>query len=219
MHTLEAEWIADKILSLPLLTERVRVLNVGSSTSKFRIHHQPHIDSFIFKPLREKGIEVVHQDIKEADGVDMVGDLTDSRFLSRLKDLECNLVLCNNLLEHLTDREPFLTSLRTLVPPGGYMVVTGPYEYPKHMDPIDTMYRPSINDLVALFPNMQLLDSVVIDVGTVWRSFSKRPMALIKLLLRVAIPFWRHQGWITAVSKLLWLFRKRTVACILLRNQ
>lgn len=218
MHTDEAKWISGKILSLHL-SKGSRVLNVGSSTQEFRINHQPHIDLFVFRPLRERGIQVIHQDIKEAAGVNFVGDLTDGDSLSRLKDLRCNLVLCNNLLEHLADRAPLLEALREIVPPGGYLILTGPFEYYKHMDPIDTMYRPSISDLGALFPDMDLLDSALIDAGTVWRSFSKHPMGLAKLLIRVALPFWKHRGWITAVHKLLWLFRRRTIACVLLQNQ
>jgi len=87
------------------------------------------------------------------------------------------------------------------------------------MDPIDTMYRPSVSDLAALFPDMQLLDSAVVDAGTVWGSLSRHPISLAKLLIRGAIPFWKHRGWITAVHKLMWLFRKRTIACVLLQNQ
>jgi len=113
MNPIEAKWIADTILQLPLV-EHLRVLNIGSSTRPFRTHCQPHIESLIFGPLRERNIKVVHQDIKEGNGVDIVGDLTNRHFLCKLKDLKCNLVLCNNLLEHLVNREPLLILQRNI---------------------------------------------------------------------------------------------------------
>ena len=217
MHFEEAEWIAQRINNLRP-EELSPVLNIGSSTWEFRTKYQPHIDSIIFQPLRYRGIVVIHQDIKQASGVDIVGDLTDQAFLNRLRKKPFKLVLCNNLLEHLPDRMPFLRALRDLIPPGGYLIITTPFEYPKHMDPIDTMYRPSISDLRDLFPEMDLLNSAEIDVGAVWKSLSQDLPKLVKLLVRAAIPFWKYNGWVTSVNKLLWLFKTRKITCVLLRK-
>jgi len=176
-------------------------------------------DLFVLPSLHEyHSIVVIHQDIKQASGVDIVGDLTDQAFLNRLRKKPFKLVLCNNLLEHLPDRMPFLRALRDLIPPGGYLIITTPFEYPKHMDPIDTMYRPSISDLRDLFPEMDLLNSAEIDVGTVWKSLSQDLPKLVKLLVRAAIPFWKYNGWVTSVNKLLWLFKTRKITCVLLRK-
>jgi hypothetical protein len=80
------------------------LLNLGSSTLQFRTLGQPHIDRYVFAPLRARGCEIIHTDIKCEPGVDLVGDLTDAGFLDRLRALHVRSVLVSNLLEHVTDR-------------------------------------------------------------------------------------------------------------------
>ncbi|MGQ0741110.1 MAG: DUF4142 domain-containing protein [Alphaproteobacteria bacterium] len=52
-------------------------LNLGSSTGTFRTQEQRHIEQYIFAPLRERGVRIVHADIKEDEGVDLAGDIYD----------------------------------------------------------------------------------------------------------------------------------------------
>lgn len=217
MHIQEAQWIARQISSLP--KEKVSpLLNVGSSTEEYRLNHQPHIEKLIFKPLRNDRVEIVHQDIKAAPGVDLVGDLTKPSFLHDLQGMCFGSVLCSNLMEHILNRQEVADALAQIVPVGGYIVVTVPSNYPKHMDPIDTLFRPTTAELARMFPNTAVVDSNLIDVGTVWSSVSQDPTEFVKLIGRVALPFYRHTGWITAYNKLLWMFRKRTIACVCLRK-
>ena len=79
----EAKWIGREIsrIGSPNITP---ILDVGSSTKEYREKFQPWIDKYIFKQLREKKLEVKHLDIKDSPGVDIVGDLTDLRFLEEL---------------------------------------------------------------------------------------------------------------------------------------
>ena len=121
-------------------------------------------------------------------------------------------------MEHILGRQEVADALEQIVPVGGYIVVTVPSNYPKHMDPIDTMFRPTPAELAHMFPNTEVVDSSLIDVGTVWSSVSQDLTEFGKLIVRVASPFYRHTGWITAYNKLLWMFRKRTIACVLLRK-
>ena len=127
-------------------------LNVGSSTGYFREVKQPHIDRLIFAPLRARGVRVIHADIKAAPGVDLVGDVYDPAFKAQVSAIGPRLVICSNLLEHLLDREGFLTFCRDVLAPGGHMLLTVPCSYPFHLDPIDTRYRPSPAELEELFP-------------------------------------------------------------------
>ncbi|HYJ53336.1 MAG TPA: hypothetical protein VEW04_09190, partial [Allosphingosinicella sp.] len=53
------------------------LLNLGSSTGAFRSSAKPHVEARLFAPLREAGVEVVHCDLKEGEGVDVVGDILD----------------------------------------------------------------------------------------------------------------------------------------------
>jgi hypothetical protein len=59
----------------------------------------------ILEHLRWQGAQVIHQDIKHADGVDLAGDLVDQRFLEEIVKIQPQLIPCNNLLEHLENRE------------------------------------------------------------------------------------------------------------------
>ena len=69
----EAKWLANMIYSLNP-NSVFPMLNIGSSNKKFREQEQPWIDELLFKPARTKGYSVIHTDIKNDIGVDLVGD-------------------------------------------------------------------------------------------------------------------------------------------------
>jgi SAM-dependent methyltransferase len=142
----EATWMGQAILRTGLVAG-ARVLNVGSSTGRFRTVEQPWVDTKVFEPLRDLGVDVVHLDLKPAEGVDLIGDLLDPAFRDGLKG-GWDVAICSNLLEHLEDRASLLEVLPVLVKPGGWLVVTVPCRFPFHPDPIDTMYRPDPGELV-----------------------------------------------------------------------
>src|SRR3981081_2029649 len=142
MHTLEAQWRGQGIAPLPA-KDIFPLLNVGSSTGEFRTRTQPWIDENIFAPIRKLGGKVYHLDIKEAEGVDIVGDLFDPKFLDRIAQMNVRWVMVSNLFEHVTNRQDIADVLLKIVPAGGYVVVSGPQSYPYHADPIDTMFRPT----------------------------------------------------------------------------
>lgn len=217
MHIEEAQWIAEQLCSLPG-REVSPLLNIGSSTAEYRVRQQPHIDELIFKPLRQAHVEVVHQDIKAAPGVDLIGDLADPSFLDRLQGMRFRAVLCSNLLEHLVNRREVIEALLRITPVGGYLVVTVPSCYPKHMDPIDTMFRPTPEELAGMFQNTRAMESALVDVGTIWSTISRNPKELLRLVARIVFPFYKTYGWITAYNRVLWMFRTRTIACVLLKK-
>ena len=218
MHKEEAQWIADKFVNLAV--EQISpLLNLGSSTEDYRCIHQPFINELIFSPLISKGVRVTHLDIKEEPGVDVVGDLLDEEFKLELQSYQFRTILCCNLLEHVTDRESVVTSLLNIVADRGFIIVTVPMLYPKHMDPIDTMYRPSPDELADLFVGTKMIEGNVIAVGKVWTSLWKDKLGFCRLLCRALVPFYKHQGWITAINKLGWLFRERKIACVILKKE
>src|SRR5688572_5685334 len=110
-----AEWIGS--LSLP---PGAVCLNIGSSTERFRTRSQPHIEQLLFGPLRESGVRVIHCDMKADPGVDLVGDVLDPGFQQQLRSLGAQLLICSNLLEHLTDPKAFAAACASLVTPGGF---------------------------------------------------------------------------------------------------
>lgn len=141
----EARWVAGVLASI----QDVRaVVDVGSSTSEFRAVVQPHIDRLVFAPLRARGARVVHVDGRGGDGVDAVLDVVADDPPPSLVAV-ADVVVCANMLEHVTDRAALVALLLRVARPGGHLVVTVPHRYPYHEDPIDTGYRPTPDELAA----------------------------------------------------------------------
>jgi SAM-dependent methyltransferase len=161
----EAKWLKEMFARLPV-DGGATVLDIGSSTEYFRCVEQPYIDYLVFRPLREQGARPVHIDVKEAEGVDLVCDLTVPETGALLDDIpRGQIVLCSNLLEHVVDRELVVSRLRDLTAPGGLLVVTVPHVYPYHPDPIDTLFRPTDTELEALLgADLDVQESAILEV-------------------------------------------------------
>jgi len=213
----EAKWLGQHILALQ--AERAfPMLNIGSSTGKFVTVAQPWIDAEIFGPLRARGSQVLNCDIKSAEGVDLVGDLEDEKFLEQLAAKRFKSVLCSNLLEHVEKRAAITETLVRVIPSGGYLFVSGPYSYPHHADPIDTMFRPTPEELAALFPGTRLVASEIVDCGTYLAYVTRSPSKFVKSVARLLMPFYRPPEWRSAVYRLGWLFREFRSVCIVLEK-
>ena len=194
------------------------MLNVGSSTRRFRTVTQPWIDQYVFKPIRERGHLVQHLDIKDAPGVDIVGDLTESRFLEELSRKEFRSVLCASLLEHVHNREEICRALVSVIPVGGHVFVSCPHKYPYHADPMDTMFRPDLAELAALFPQTRVVDGEMLTCGTYLDSVTRSLSMLVRTVVRIFLPIYRPRGWLTVVSHLPWLLRHYQIACLVLQK-
>jgi SAM-dependent methyltransferase len=213
----EAQWLGRRIRSLDP-GEVFPMLNIGSSTGRFVTVEQPWIDDNIFRPLREAGHSVVNCDIKAAPGVELVGDLTDPEFLRRLSERRFRSVMCSNLLEHVTNREALCRTLVQLLEPGGLLFVSGPFSYPWHADPIDTLFRPTPAELTALFPGTETVASEVVPCGTHWEYVTRSPRKLLQSGVRLLLPFYQPKSWYTSVLRLGWLFRDFEAVCVVMRK-
>lgn len=220
MRADEADTLAKWALDLGLPRGSV-CLNVGSSTGRFRKVEQPHIHRAFIEPLEKAGIRFIHCDMKAADGVDEVGDILDPKFQRRLQQHDANLLVCSNLLEHLTDPRAFAQACGDLVPEGGYGLFSVPSSYPYHPDPIDTMLRPSPAELAAFLPGWTVVRSTELEVGNYWQDLRRagRPvLRLIRHAARVALPFYKPGKWRENASRLSWLLRPYKVSIVLLRK-
>ncbi|RKH43830.1 methyltransferase type 11 [Corallococcus sicarius] len=179
----EARWLSRALQALDVA--RVSpLLNVGSSTRYFREVQQPYIDRDLFAPWRRKGGHVVHQDLKPDEGVDVVGSLVDPECLARIGALGVRSVCCTSVLEHVEDRAGFARRLSSLVAPGGVLLVTVPRAFPWHPDPIDTMFRPTVDELAALFPDLRRVAGEVVPCGTLGHLVAADLPGALKRLLR-----------------------------------
>lgn len=150
----EALWIKDT-LSLIEKNGHLKVANVGSSTAHFRSCLQPHIHKYVFFPLEQDGWQISHVDMKNEDGVDIVGDVTKDNFKSDF-DNRYSLIICSNLLEHVEDIHLVIENLTAACMINGYILITVPYKYRKHPDPIDNMFRPAPEEIVRLFLKVKI---------------------------------------------------------------
>jgi len=190
------------------------VLNLGSSSAAVRQSVQPWIDAEVFCPLRSRGIEVVHVDMRELPGVDVRADLTDAADVRRLSALRPKTLLCCNLLEHVFDPERLARHCLDLLPTGGLLFVTVPFSYPYHRDPIDTMYRPSPTALAGLFAGARLLDATILGSGVSYRdAVRERPWILLRHVWRFPVPFLSFERWKRSMARLYWLVAEYRITC------
>lgn len=157
----EAMWI-EQVLSTLKLSAGACVMDVGSSTEEFRLRTQPYIEGRVFRPLRQRGITVVHVDQKAAPGVDIVVDI--ERLVPETLGRKFDAILCASLLEHVQQPALVARTLTACVKPGGWLLITVPQRYPWHPDPIDTGFRPGTRQLAALFPHTDLARAQTVRV-------------------------------------------------------
>jgi hypothetical protein len=155
----EARWLGTRLQELREDLPTMTVAHLGSSTQDFRSIQQPYIDDEIFRPLSgTSGVRVVHCDIRDEPGVDVVIDLSRPEAAGAIEGLQANVYLLFNILEHVPTPQSLVDVLVGVARPGDHLIVSGPRRYPYHADPIDTLFRPSARDLRALFsPGFRLM--------------------------------------------------------------
>lgn len=197
------------------------LLNLGSSTRSFREVTRPHIHQELFGPLAQAGVQVFHSDLKQADGVDLVGDILDPTIRADLRARKFKCVLCSNLLEHVRDRAAVAAACEEIVGPGGLILATVPSSYPYHADPIDTGFRPSPAALAASFPGSEALLAEELVGRTYAEDFRARGASLGGEIARTLgfalIAFARPKGFAARAHRWLWYSRPYRVSIALLR--
>lgn len=223
MRVSEAVWLRS-VLNGFSVNELSPLIEVGASTREFRIAHQPHLDREIHAPLRARGVQLVAMDLKSGDGIDISGDLMDPDVGAKAKAVNANCVLCCNVFEHVTDRGLFAVALDAILNPGGLMVVTVPRSYPYHLDPIDTMFRPTPKQVQALFPSYELLQSEIVADTTFGQSMVARhkwagvPRFLVSSLIQFLWIGRSFDHWKMRNHRFLWLLRRFKQTCVVLRK-
>lgn len=214
----DAKWLGEV---LPQFSdeELSPILNIGSSTKKFREQDQPHIHKYVFSPLEKRNVQVIHCDLKKAEGVDVQADIFDDEAIGKLRDYNPKAIICTHMFEHVEDRDDLAKRLMSLLPDGGLFFITVPNSYHHHADPIDTMYRPSPEELAALFKGQTIVRKEILIDGTYWDKIRKRPVTLFfRHFTRFFLPFISLKKWKRSMTKLYWLFAHYKVAAIVGRK-
>ena len=206
----EAAWLGTRLAAITD-ADLFPLANIGSSTGRFRSVTQPHINRAIFCPLGERRGPVHHVDIKAGPGVDVVGDLENPDFIAYLRgQLAPQSLLVSNLLEHVRNPSRVAHALLGIVPHGGLIIVSGPHRYPYHPDPIDTRFRPSLEEAHALFPGTRLVDGEIV-VSNTWRPWGAvRSSARSRMLYfgRLALPVYRPKSWRRRLDSVPYILRR-----------
>jgi SAM-dependent methyltransferase len=222
MLTNEAKSIGEFLSALPLSIASP-CLNLGSSTEYFRKIEQPCIEKYIVAPGEARGRRFIHADIKEAPGVDMAGDIYNPEFEAKLAASAPSSVLCCNMFEHVLDRPKLADICRTLVRPGGYIIVSVPRSFPYHIDPIDTYFRPTPAEIADLFSDCDIVMADIVSDRTYWQELSvldmrQRLMTLLKVGIHFFLPFYKWERWKSRLHPLFWLFRRYSVSIVVLKR-
>jgi hypothetical protein len=213
MFEAEACWLRRALAAFP--PERLSpLLNLGSSSAAVREDVQPWIEGHVFCPLRDRGVDVVHVDVRDSPGVDVQADLTNAADVLRLGGFRPKALLCCNLLEHVLEPERLAHNCLDLLETGGLVFVTVPFSYPHHRDPIDTMYRPSPSELEELFAGARLLEGEILGAGVSYRdAVRERPWILLRHVCRFPVPFLSFERWKRSMARLYWLAAEYRISC------
>lgn len=212
----EAHWILNEIENISKSEIVFPILNIGSSTLSAR--NASGMQKMLYDQLEVIG-KIIHVDIQSGEGVDMVGDLMDESFIQKLQAVEFNMILCSNLLEHVVDPDRICDSLLQISKPGGYLIITIPFRYPYHYDPIDTMLRPTPEKLYKMFPSTDLISkSIIADDRTYFDMLKKNKKLSRLILFRSLLPFYKPKMWWNTVRYLPSMFKKFQVSCIVIKK-
>lgn len=221
MRSKEARFIGSVLQRLPD-HEISPVANLGSSTLHLQQVDSPHIHREIFAPLAQRGVRVINIDLKEDEGVDIVGDIYDASIQQKIQSLRPKLLICCNILEHVTNPAEFARISTSLVAPGGRIIVSVPYSYPYHPDPIDTYFRPTPEGVARLFEGCTIADGRIVSDTTYLHDLTHEHTVpqLMRLFAAHAVkfffPFGNWPAWKARYHRYLWLFRPYKTSCVIL---
>lgn len=223
MRPTEARWIK-RVLSLIPAEDISPVLELGSSTVRFRTTVKPHIEEDVHAPLRIRGIRVVTTDLKSDAGIEISGDVYDDAVKSRIRSIAPRCILCCNMFEHVTDRYELARVCDELLSPRGYLVVSVPRSYPYHADPIDNRFRPTPREIAKMFPRYRTIDSQIVQDSTYWEDLVKEhgyrglPVFLLGSLAKILSGYGGMAKWKQRVHRYWWLFSPYTESVIVLQK-
>ncbi len=210
----ESEWVGRVLGALP--DDAFPLVNIGCQTKEFREVSQPWVQENIFGPLAAAGRDVVQVDIRPDVGVDVVADVTSAEGRATIRSRGARTFLCTNLLEHVPDAVEVLAHLASSVPLGGLLVVTGPLRFPYHPDPIDTMFRPTAEEMSALIGPAFSVEAAEDIVGErAAHYYALRRWGRLRLAARLLTPFYRFDQWKTTC---LWAFRRTSAYAVVARR-
>jgi hypothetical protein len=212
----EAKWIENELERLSQQgTVFFPLANIGCSDEK-QLEFQPWVRDLIGH-IQKKGT-LVNIDIKDSPGVDMVGDLLDPLFITQLKERKFGALLCANILTNITDKEKFAASIIDVIPPGSVLIVTVSNRYPYVADPVDTLYRPTPDQLKMLFPGTEIVSSALVESQSYIKLLWSKKRIFLVTVVRLFMPFYKFKTWLNLVNYLPQIFKPVRSSCLVLKK-
>src|ERR1044071_6361839 len=151
MFQLESQWIATQVNDFA--PHATTLIDIGSESLDYRNTAQKYIGD-LYAALAAKGIAITTLDSEPTTQADVIQDIAKPLKSQRAFDV----VLAANLLEHVptADLQAVLDNLFALTTDNGIVIITVPYNLPKHDHPIDTMLRPTPDELSDLAGHTRL---------------------------------------------------------------
>ena len=112
-----------------------------------------------------------------------------------------------------------IESIVEILPLNGKLIISTPFYFPFHKDPIDTLLRPTIEDLEILFNDLENISSMTVKSNdNLFKVFKKNPRYLLIMVLRWLSPFYKFQEWKLYINDLVRLRRNFTANCIVFKK-
>ena len=216
MFEKEAIWLSGSLVKYGG-SDLSPLLDVGSSTLTYRTIIQPWIENDIFSQLRKKGITIIHFDKKKDDGIDITGDIESIQFSSQISDMKFRSIFLFSILEHVMNRQIIAKNIDKVLEEGGLLFVTCPFNYPYHRDPIDTLFRPGVEEIGELFPQMKVLSHEIVTCYSY-------PNSLLKNFQLIFIQFFSfaREGTFDenffSIKNLKMCLKRDQVTCVILKK-
>jgi len=194
------------------------LLDVGSSTAEYRTIIQPWIENEIFSPLRKKGVTILHFDRKKEIGIDITGDIESDQFPGQLSPMKFRSIFLCSILEHVVNRQIMAKNIDEVLEEGGLLFITCPFNYPYHRDPIDTLFRPGVEEIHELFPRMTLVSQELVNCYRYHESLIKN----FQLLSNQFFSFAREGTFderLFSLQNLKMSLKRDQVTCVILKKQ
>jgi hypothetical protein len=169
------------------------IINLGSGNVEQLKKTKPWVSKNVFDIFKKQKAKILHVDAENFPGVDIVQDLSELNSLSFCDKLKgSKLFILANVLEHIPKKAhaDFLKKIYGKMKSKDGLMITVPYDYPYHADPIDTLYRPTPEDLHQLLP-LTWLEGEIVSAGSYRDEF--RHMNTLKRIRKLLKPLWIFQ--------------------------
>jgi hypothetical protein len=192
------------------------IINLGSGNVEQLNKAKPWVSEHVFDLFEKSQAKIVHVDAEDFPGVDIVQDLSQPNSLSFCDHLKgSKLFILASVLEHIPKEAhvEFLNRIYSKMKSKDGLIITLPYDYPYHADPIDNMYRPSPNELKKLLP-LTWLEAEILSAGSYREEFMQ--MNTLKKIRKLLKPFWIFQKpskWLEN-HRLFYLFKNYQITIV-----